>query len=142
MKNFYRKSIINFVTCLICVLISACSFEARTIKNEILKASPKTKNTIVKVDLAQFSKKKLLKMCIQTPYITKKLMEERVGEDLRNFSEVDDKYFVLWLFYDQNPPVQIKFKISKGLYFNLTQSSCSNSPIILLSNSVLQLNQI
>jgi len=57
-------------------------------------------NDLVPIKLQEFSNKKIIKACIQSPYIIQPFFEELVGEKLNNFRETSDiDGEVLWLFF-------------------------------------------
>lgn len=63
----------------------------------------KKTNDLTPIKLQEFSDKKIIKACVQSPYITQSFFEELVGEKLSNFRETSDiDGEVLWLFFSNN----------------------------------------
>lgn len=140
-KVMSEKVLLSIFGALFYFLLSACSAESDSIKNEILGALPNAKNKTVAVDLKKFSKQKITNICIQTPYLSRKIFENRLGKKIENFSEVGDEFFILWIFYDEVSPVQVKF--NRWSEINFTEPivlPCVSSSGIYLSNSHLSLN--
>ncbi|MCX7099525.1 MAG: hypothetical protein NTV43_16655 [Methylococcales bacterium] len=66
------------------------------------------------IELQTFSDKKIVKACVQSPYIPQADFELRIGEKVSNFKVVDDTWgYVLWLFFSDNSTAHIRTGIHK-----------------------------
>lgn len=124
------------------LLAAACSTEREAIKKGVIGALADAKSKDIAVDLNEFSKRKIVEICIQTPYMTKKLTEERIGAGLEGFSEVDDSSFVLWVLHGQGSPTQITFNRSTEVNFgDPSLEGCALSSKVYFVNSKLYLQK-
>ena len=135
-QNLYMKKILtSFATVITCFFVSACSDDSDVMKKGILEAQSNSKNKTISLDMNKFSKNKIIKICVQNPYMTHQLFEKEVGNRVSHFSDVDAPFFTLWFFHEQSPPTQIKFH--KGLEINLRSpgvSICVASSTVYLAN--------
>ena len=121
-------------------LIASGSAE-RQLKNTIIDEVEKADGKYIVIDLNKFSKQRIRRVCIQTPYATKDDMEEKLGTKIDKFNYVDDHYFILWIFTDQQPPMQIKFHRWRELNFGESSKMCISSSKLTVVNSQLYLNE-
>ncbi len=117
----------------------SCSLEER-LKNRIIHEIYNANGKDISIDLNKFSKEKILKMCIQSPYLTREAMEQRIGAKIDKFYEVDDKFFVLWIFKDRQTPIKIKFHRGYELDFGYMSKGCTATSLVNIINSQLYLN--
>lgn len=135
-----KKLLTGFATLVTCFYISACADDSAAMKNGILEAQSNSKNKTISLDINKFSKNKITKICIQNPYTPHKFFEERIGKSVQNFSEVDDHYFVLWVFYENLAPKQIKFHRWREISFKESESpGCVTASTVYLINLQLSL---
>ena len=119
---------------------SSCSSEV-SLKEKIIDEIRSANGKDVAIDLSKFSKEKILKLCIQSPYLTKSAMEKRVSGKIDGFNEVDDKFFILWIFVDQQVPMRIKFHRWHELNFGEQSKGCVSTSKVKIVNSQLYLNE-
>lgn len=120
--------------------IISCSAEEE-IKNQIIDEMRGANGKDTSVDLNTFSEKKIFRLCIQTPYLTRQKMEERIGVKIDDFYEVDDKFFVLWMLKDRQPPTRIKFHRGRELNFGEQSKACVFTSRVKIINSQLHLSE-
>ena len=122
----------------ICSVLS-CSSE-KVVKDRIINEMHHKKGGEISIDLNKFTKEKFLRVCIQSPYLTKRAMEERVGAEIDDFHEVDDKFFILWVFRDQKMPMRLKFDRWNELNFLERSKGCVRTSLIKIIDSQIYLD--
>lgn len=139
--NFFSRKLLVGIFSIAAVLsVMSCSSE-EDIKYRVLDEIRRANGEDISIDLNRFSKEKILRLCIQTPYLTKEAMEKRVGEEIGGFNEVDDKFFILWIFKDQQTPTQIKFHRRSELNFGEQSMRCISASLVKIVNSKIYLNE-
>lgn len=138
----YRLLIRFLFMLVISLKISGCSDNASVIKASILNALDESDNKSVIVDLSGILGAQVMKVCVQTPYLTKSFFEQEMDVRARNFDEVGDESFVLWLFFDGGDPLSVQFNRWTELnYSKDSAAKCSDSPVIVLTNGQLTLDR-
>lgn len=132
-----RTGIISIISML---SIASCSSEGY-LKKKIIDEIRSANGKDVAIDLKEFSKEKILRLCIQSPYLTKEAMEKRAGGKIDGFNEVDDKFFILWIFIDRQVPMRIKFHRWHELNFGEQSKGCVSTSKVKIINSQLYLNE-
>ncbi len=102
----------------------SCSSEEDLLKQSIINERDNANGKDISIDLNKYSKEKILRICMQPPYCTKELMEERIGAKIDSFDFVDDKFFVLWVFTERPAPMKIKFHRWYELNFGEHSKEC------------------
>lgn len=78
---------------------------------KINKAFEKVQKTrdLQPITLQSFTKKKVIRVCAQTPYEPQFSFEERLSAKVSNYRETnDDGMYVLWLFFSDGSVAQIR----------------------------------
>jgi hypothetical protein len=61
------------------------------------------------IALKNFTDKKIVRACIQTPYEPQFYFEEKIATKVNNYNETDDDgMYVLWLFFSDGSIVQVR----------------------------------
>lgn len=118
----------------------SCSSE-KYLKDYIIAEIHNANGKDITLDLNGFSKEKILRLCIQSPYLTKDAMEKRVGTKIGDFNEVDDNFFILWAFTGRQAPMRIKFHRWHELNFGEQSRGCTATSKVKIVNSRLFLNE-
>ena len=138
--SFAKKVLTGTISLASMLSIASCSSEVY-LKEKIIDEIRSATGKDVTIDLNEFSKEKILKLCIQSPYLTKAAMEKRVGGKIDGFNEVDDKFFILWIFIDRQVPMRIKFHRWHELNFGEQSKGCISTSKVKIVNSQLYLNE-
>ncbi|MEY4767929.1 MAG: hypothetical protein RL637_568 [Pseudomonadota bacterium] len=89
------------------------------------------------VQLQNFNKKKITKVCIQTPYEPQFSFEERIGNKVSNYSETDDDgMYVLWLFFSDGSIKRSLFREMDGAKYSAICSKITTLSFKLEDNSI------
>jgi hypothetical protein len=127
---------------LICSLMTACSFEEVNIKNAILQSVKQSKGLNISIDLNDFKKDRINKICVQTPYLDKATAEKKFNARLPSYDVLDDRSFALWIFTSTKPPMQIGLHRWKEVNFGEDGLiGCAAGPHVRIFDSQLYLNK-
>jgi hypothetical protein len=104
--------------------MAACSGSENKLNRRIIASAQESGMRDVFLDLAEINKG-IEKICIQTPYLPRQEMEERAGEQLPGFRELDDTEFALWLFWKNQTPRYIAFSRREVTFRQAPFMACS-----------------
>lgn len=141
MLNYFCKRLFTGIFFGVSIfLIVSCSSK-KEVKGRIIYEMRNAGDKEISIDLNRYSGGRIRKICIQPPYLTKNLMEKMVGEKVDDFSEVDDKFFVLWIFRDAKIPMKIKFHRWEEINFGEPPAGCASTSWVKIVNSQLYLSE-
>jgi hypothetical protein len=140
--NSFGNKVLRMVLSLAAVLSIASCFSEERLKGRMLDEMRAANGEDISLDLNIFTKDKISKICIQTPYLTKIDMEKRVGSKLDDFDdEVEGLYIILWIFNGRKTPMKIRFHRSSELDFGLQLEKCSSNSVVKIVDKKIYLNQ-
>lgn len=122
------------------LLLSGCALEAtEKIKREIITAAAMPKPANAYLDLSRLVDGRVLKLCIQNQYMISNSFTELTQMDSPGFKEASEGEFVLWIYLELRPPIQLRFTKSE-IAPTLCETPCTINPVIRVSNGALSFN--
>ena len=90
------------------------------------------------IALQDFSDKKIVRACAQSPYISQALFEQAIGEKTNDFNETSDHDgYLLWLFFSDGSISRVRIPMrlwndETMSYFNYKQELCTKKNLVIL----------
>jgi hypothetical protein len=113
-----------------------CSYEEWKLKQEIIDASNKSNAEQISLDLSKFTDGNVKNVCVQRQYMTQKLFIKLTKMDAPGFSDiVDGGKFILWVYFDEKPSIQVSLKNSEVM--EPERGLCSGSSIIHIKQEAI-----
>ncbi len=95
------------------------------------------KSNLKNINLQDFFKKKIIKTCVQSPYVSKSIFEELVGNKVEKFTETSDwDGEVIWFFFENGDFSRVRFP------YDWSGSRCSRNTIALFKLDNVYQNNI
>lgn len=119
---------VSFLTFFV-IFACGCSYEGWKLKQEIIDASNKSSTVQISLDLSKSTGGNVKNACVQRQYMTQDSFVELTKMDAPGFSDiVDGGRFVLWVYFDEKPPIQVSLKNSEVM--EPKRGICSGSSIL------------
>jgi len=128
MRNF--SFLIFFV-----IFACGCSYEEEKLRREIIDASNKSSVEQVSLDLSKFTDGNVKNICVQRQYMTQESFVELTKMDAPGFSGVSEGSFILWVYFDEKPPIQVNLRISEVM--PPKRGLCSGSSMIHIKQEAI-----
>ncbi len=142
-KRMHRRYMALLFMLLLSVILSGCSDDSRLVKSSLLNAMNSSEGGSITLDLSTVLGTKIHRICLQTPYLTKKYFEQEMNATSQDFYEVSDESFVLWLFIDSKDPLKVQFNRWMELnYSKESGSKCSDSPVVNIISGQLNFDRL
>jgi hypothetical protein len=118
------------------IFACGCSYEEYKLRQEIIDASNKSRTEQISLDLSKLTDKKVENICIQRQYMTQDSFVELTKMDAPGFSGISERSrFILWLYFDGKPPIQVNLKI--GEVMPPKRGLCSGSSILRIKQEAI-----
>lgn len=97
--------------------------------NKILNKIYKNKEMNKQINLQTLMNKKIIKACVQSPYVTQELFEKQIRLKVKSYVETSDIFgYVFWFFLSDGSVSRLR--ISPEFVY-ISQDKCSDNNVIL-----------
>ena len=120
--------------------LNGCSTEAGDLKKKILSAAIESKAGKIEINLSNFLKKEVTKVCIQRQYMMEEWFVEFTNSPAPGFEGLSRSgEYVLWVYIKDDQPIQIHLTAS-ALISPARGEICSTSGIVYIEHQVMDFN--